>query len=91
VTGTPEPGAPARDGSAGHASLRSAVGAIGVMLAVGLAFRLIMAYLYPPLAGSGFDNDLASFRGWANDLATNGPFGVCARPNDLIPQCLQNR
>ena len=87
MTGTPEPGAPARDGSAGHASLRSAVGAIGVMLAVGLAFRLIMAYLYPPLAGSGFDNDLASFRGWANDLATNGPLGFYTRPgfHDYTP------
>ena len=87
MTGSPEPGAPARDGSAGSASLRSAVGAIGVMLAVGLAFRLIMAYLYPPLAGSGFDNDLASFRGWANDLATNGPAGFYTRPgfHDYTP------
>ena len=87
MTGTPGPGAPARDGSAGSASLRSAVGAIGVMLAVGLAFRLIMAYLYPPLAGSGFDNDLASFRGWADDLATNGPAGFYTRPgfHDYTP------
>src|SRR5262245_33279652 len=57
------------------------------MLAVGLAFRLIMAYLYPPLAGSGFDNDLASFRGWADDLATNGLWGFYDRPgfHDYTP------
>jgi hypothetical protein len=87
VTGFPAAGAPARDGSAAPATLRDAVSAIGVMLALGLAFRLIMAYLIPDLAGSGFRNDLASFQGWAADLAANGLNGFYTRPgfHDYTP------
>ena len=79
MTGTPGPGAPARVGSAVPATLRDAVSAIALLLALGLAFRLIMAYLVPELAGSGFTNDLVSFRAWAADLAANGPGGYYER------------
>jgi len=40
------------------------------ILALGLAFRLIIAYVLLP--GSGFGVDRASFIGWANDLAAHG-------------------
>ena len=57
---------------------------IAAILVIGLVARLILAYLLP---GSGFANDLASFRGWANDLATNGLWGFYARPgfHDYTP------
>jgi hypothetical protein len=63
---------------------REAASAIVVVLALGFVLRLIIAYLLP---GSGFTNDLASFRGWAYDLAANGPFGFYARPgfHDYTP------
>ncbi|TMD29219.1 MAG: DUF2029 domain-containing protein, partial [Chloroflexi bacterium] len=63
---------------------RSAAGAILIVLALGLALRLIIAYVLP---GSGFANDLASFRGWAHDLFTNGLYGFYARPgfHDYTP------
>ena len=60
-------GAPSRS-----TGTQGAVGAVLVVLALGLALRLIIAYLLP---GSGFGVDLDAFRFWANDLATNGPFG----------------
>ena len=50
---------------------QGAVGAILIVLALGLTLRLIIAYLLP---GSGFDADLTSFRYWASDLALNGPY-----------------
>ncbi len=57
---------------------------IATILVIGLVARLILAYLLP---GSGFANDLASFRGWASDLATNGLWGFYARPgfHDYTP------
>ncbi len=63
---------------------RNAASAILILLALGFALRLIIAYLLP---GSGFANDLASFRGWANDLFTNGLFGFYQRPgfHDYTP------
>ena len=64
-------GAPAR--STGS---RGAAGAVLIVLAVGLALRLIIAYLLP---GSGFKVDLDSFQFWAADLATNGPWGFYER------------
>ncbi len=62
----------------------NAASAILILLAVGFALRLIIAYLLP---GSGFANDLASFRGWANDLFTNGLSGFYQRPgfHDYTP------
>lgn len=56
--------------------LQGAVGAVLIALAIGLAIRLILLYLLP---GSGFGPDLASFRFWANDLATNGLAGFYQR------------
>ena len=61
-----------------------AVGAILIILALGLALRLIIAYLLP---GSGFAVDLASFRGWAAWLGEHGPSGFYAQPffHDYTP------
>ena len=55
---------------------RDGARAIGTLLAVGLALRLIIAYLLP---GSGFGVDLSAFEYWAFDLATHGPYGVYER------------
>ena len=78
--GEPDPGraASARTG------FLDAAGGILILLAAGLAFRLIIAYLLP---GSGFRNDLGSFQGWASDLATNGLNGFYSRPgfHDYTP------
>ncbi len=46
---------------------------------IALVFRLIMAYGIDALRGSGFRSDLDLFRFWADDLATNGPFGFYDR------------
>ena len=48
---------------------QGAVGAVLVVLALGLALRLIIAYLFP---GSGFGVDLNAFRFWAGNLAVAG-------------------
>ena len=64
-------GAPARS-----TGTQGAVGAILIVLALGLALRLIIAYLLP---GSGFKVDLGAFQFWASDLAKNGPFGFYER------------
>ncbi|HEX8940123.1 MAG TPA: phospholipid carrier-dependent glycosyltransferase [Candidatus Limnocylindrales bacterium] len=53
------------------------LGPLVVLLALGLALRLIIAYVLAP--GSGFGVDVASFRFWANDLATHGPYGFYGR------------
>jgi hypothetical protein len=55
-----------------------------VVLAAGLALRLIIAQLIP---GSGFDVDIGAFRFWASNLASNGPFGFYQRPffHDYTP------
>jgi hypothetical protein len=47
--------------------------AIVVLLLIGLALRLIIAYVLLP--GSGFPNDLGSFEGWSNSLASHGTVG----------------
>ena len=46
-----------------------AVGAVLVVLALGLVLRVILARLLP---GSGFGVDLGAFRFWASNLATQG-------------------
>ena len=56
--------------------MRGAVGAVVIVLALGLALRLIIAYLLP---GSGFGVDLSAFRFWAADLADHGPWGFYDR------------
>jgi len=47
-----------------------------VVLALGLALRFIIAYLFPR---SGFGVDLSAFRFWAGDLAKNGLQGFYER------------
>ena len=49
---------------------QGAVGAVLVVLALGLALRLIIAYLLP---GSGFEVDLSAFRVWAVEPRLGGP------------------
>jgi hypothetical protein len=53
-----------------------AASGILILLALGLAFRLIIAYLLP---GSGFNVDLQSFRYWADNLADQGLYGFYER------------
>jgi Gpi18-like mannosyltransferase len=69
--GEPDPGraAPARAWSGD-------TGGILVLLALGLTFRLIIAYLLP---GSGFKNDISAFQFWANELADHGLNGFYGR------------
>jgi Gpi18-like mannosyltransferase len=55
---------------------QGAVGAVLVVLALGLALRLIIAYLLP---GSGFSVDLGAFRYWASNLASEGIGGFYGR------------
>jgi Gpi18-like mannosyltransferase len=65
----PERAAPSPSGSGD-------TGGILVLLVLGLAFRLIIAYLLP---GSGFSNDIQAFRFWANELAVHGLNGFYSR------------
>jgi hypothetical protein len=58
--------------------VRDAIVPLAILLALGLALRLIIAYVLLP--GSGFKVDLASFSGWAMELARNGPWGLYDRP-----------
>ncbi len=58
--------------------MRDAIVPLGVLLALGLALRLIIAYGLLP--GSGFKVDLASFSGWATELARHGAWGFYGRP-----------
>jgi len=78
--GAPDPGseAPSRTGAG------EAAGGLLVVLVLGLAFRLIIAYALP---GSGFGADVGAFRFWAHDLAVNGLFGFYGRPffHDYTP------
>jgi len=80
AVGGPDPGrgAPSRTGAA------DATRGILILLAVGLALRLIIAYLLP---GSGFRVDIASFAAWANNLAGEGLYGFYERPffHDYTP------
>ncbi len=64
-------GAPSRS-----TGTQGAVGAILIVLALGLALRLIIAYLLP---GSGFEVDLNAFRFWAANLAHEGLHGFYDR------------
>ena len=55
---------------------RNAASEIVILLALGFALRIIIAYILP---GSGFANDLAAFRFWAQQLADLGPVGFYHR------------
>jgi uncharacterized protein (DUF486 family) len=72
----PVSGEPVRGGVATHAGTRDDVSGILVLLALGLTFRVIIAYLLP---GSGFDNDIGAFRYWASNLAMEGLNGFYSR------------
>ena len=71
----PGSGAPDRDVTADPASRRGMGGRILAVLAIGLIFRLIIAYAIPELRGSGFRQALQAFQFWASNLAEQGPFG----------------
>ncbi len=60
----------------GLTGTQGAVGAILVVLALGLALRLFLAYLLP---GSGFGVDIGAFRAWAANLAAEGLRGFYQR------------
>ena len=66
-----------RGREATETSAATAIPAILVLLAAGLALRLIIAYVIFP--GSGFPNDLGAFQAWGNDIARNGPVGFYDR------------
>ena len=74
----PETGKPGRGTEAPTrtTSTRNAASAILIVLALGLAFRLILAHVLP---GSGFRVDLIAFRFWADNLAREGLFGFYQR------------
>ena len=74
----PAPGERARAGEGARVRLRDVAVPLGILLALGLALRLIIAYVLLP--GSGFKVDVNSFNGWAVELARNGPFGIYDRP-----------
>jgi hypothetical protein len=63
--------------AAPETSALTAIPAIVVLLALGLALRLIIAYVLLP--GSGFPNDLGAFQSWGNDIAQHGPIGFYDR------------
>ena len=71
-------GGPSRDADAPTRTTwtRNGIGAIVAVLALGFAFRLIIAQLFPR---TGFGVDLASFEYWAGNLATNGLHGFYER------------
>jgi dolichyl-phosphate-mannose--protein O-mannosyl transferase len=74
----PAAGESARAGEQARVRTRDAIVPLAVLLALGLALRLIIAYVLLP--GSGFKVDLGSFSGWAMELAAHGPWGLYDRP-----------
>ena len=66
-------GVPDRETMTNEAPRRGIGRQIAAIMLIGLLFRLIMAYAYEPLRGSGFGNDLDLFRYWADTLAQHGP------------------
>ena len=72
----PVSGEPVRGGTVARAGTRDNVGAILILLALGLTFRVIIAYVLP---GSGFANDLNAFQYWASNLASQGLHGFYER------------
>ncbi len=71
-------GVPGRETTTDDASRRGIGRQILAVVAIGLVFRLIMAYGIEGLRGSGFDADLGLFRYWATTLAQYGPPGFYA-------------
>ena len=69
-------GLPDRETTTDEAPRRGIGPQIAAILLIGLVFRLIMAYAFEPLRGSGFANDLDLFRYWADTLAAARPVGL---------------
>jgi len=80
AVGEPDPGT----GAPSRTEAADALRGILILLAVGLALRLIIAYLLP---GSGFGVDISSFQFWAKNLADEGLYGFYERPffHDYTP------
>ncbi len=72
---------PRGNAPAGTSGVHTSVLAIVVLLLLGLALRLIIAYVLVP--GSGFPSDLGSFRGWSSQLVAQGPIGFYDRAGFL--------
>ena len=72
---------PRGNAAAGTNGVETSVLAIVVLLLLGLTLRLIIAYVLLP--GSGFPNDLGSFRGWSSQLVAQGPVGFYDRAGFL--------
>ncbi|HTS14027.1 MAG TPA: hypothetical protein VMH24_00040, partial [Candidatus Sulfotelmatobacter sp.] len=72
----PDEAAPGRTAPRRSDGSPSAIPAIAILLLVGLALRLIIAYVLFP--GSGFQSDIGSFTSWALTLAHGGPGGFYA-------------
>jgi hypothetical protein len=72
---------PTGDATAGTGGASTFFPAIVVLLAVGLALRLIIAHVLLP--GSGFPNDLGAFQSWSTSLANEGTVGFYDRPGFL--------
>jgi hypothetical protein len=81
AVGEPDPGRAARS----RTGLRDAAGGLFLILALGLACRIIIAFLVLP--GSGFGVDIGSFQYWAQNLASEGLAGFYDRPffHDYTP------
>ncbi len=78
----PAGGESARAGEQARVRLRDAIVPLCVIIALGLALRLIIAYVLLP--GSGFGVDRRSFDAWATALASRGPFGFYDQPDYFV-------
>ena len=68
-------GAPDRESTSDDAPRRGIGRQIAILMAIGLVFRLILAYGIEGLRGSGFGADLGLFNYWADTLRQFGPWG----------------
>jgi dolichyl-phosphate-mannose-protein mannosyltransferase len=71
-------GMPDRESTTDDAPRRGIGRQIAAIMAIGLIFRLILAYGIDGLRGSGFGADLGLFNYWADTLAQHGPWGFYA-------------
>ncbi len=71
-------GAPDRESTSDAAPRRGIGRQIAILMAIGLIFRLILAYGIDGLRGSGFGADLGLFNYWADTLRQFGPWGFYA-------------
>jgi hypothetical protein len=69
---------PDRESATDDAPRRGIGRQIAALVAIGLIFRLILAYGIDGLRGSGFGADLGLFNYWADTLAQHGPWGFYA-------------